>query len=321
MEYIRSCVAEMQIWQYVAVGIVTYAVMRKLRSVFTTTIKYHAEGKSILITGANTGIGRAAATEFAKCGARVILACRDDQKAKDTAYYIRERTNKGMLVLKHLDLSSQSSVRKFAKDILETEGRLDVLVNNAGVLGLPYSLTEDGIETTFAVNHLSHFLLTHLLLDLMKKNQHGRIITVTSMLYKKGVIDFKDMMEDHHTSSYSQSKLSNIMCANVLSNKLLGTGITVNSVSPGMVKTDLARHKIGDSLIKNFLYETVGWLFLKSPVQGCKAIVSCALDPTLRNTTGKLFRNGHEKELSSEATDQSAALKLYDICMDLSKLQ
>ncbi|XP_039253758.2 retinol dehydrogenase 14-like [Styela clava] len=321
MEYIRRLTESLEVWQFVVVGVVTFVVMRKLRRYFTVLKKYTAEGKTILITGANTGIGRAAAIEFAKRGGRVILACRDTEKAKRAAYYIRERTNKGLLVIKQLDLSSQDSVRKFANDILATEDRLDVLVNNAGVFGLPYGLTEDGIETTFAVNHLSHFLLTNMLLDLMRKKKHARIITVTSMLYARGIIDIDDIVKGgHKSSSYSQSKLANIMCANVLSSRLAGSGITVNSVSPGMVKTDLARHKIGESFMKNLMYETVGRLLLKTPEQGCEMIISCALDPDFKSTTGKLFRNGQKLELNDVAKDESTALRLWDVCMDLTNL-
>lgn len=281
--------------------------------------KYSAEGKTILITGANSGIGLAAATEFARKGGRVILACRDREKAQNTVYTIRNKTSKGTLVVKHLNLEYQSSVKALADDLCQSEEKLDVLVNNAGVMGLPFALTEDGIERTFATNHLGHFILTNMLLDLLKKSQEARIIMVSSLLYKKGRINLAEMnTEPGYTpkDAYSSSKLANIMFANVLSKKLKGSSVTINSLSPGMVRTGLARNGVFNSWFKSLLFHTVGHILLRTPEHGAETIIYCALDPGLKGVSGKFFRDCEEKELLPLALDRSASMKLWDACVD-----
>ncbi|XP_077576457.1 uncharacterized protein crdhl isoform X1 [Stigmatopora nigra] len=144
------------------------------------------DGKTVLVTGANTGIGKETCRELARRGARVVMACRDMSRAGRAAQEIRASTGNGNVVTRHLDLASLYSVRQFAKDFLESEDRLDLLINNAGVMMCPRGLTEDGFETQFAVNHLSHFLLTNLLLPKLKSSAPSRVVTVASVAHRGG---------------------------------------------------------------------------------------------------------------------------------------
>ena len=187
------------------------------------------KGKTVLITGANTGLGKEAALDLAKRGARVILACRSLEKGEKAIKEIRSQVKDAVLVLKSLDLSSLASVRVFAREVLEEEGRLDVLINNAGVyMDPPNAKTQDGFEIHFGVNHLAHFLLTNLLLDLLKKCSPSRIVVVASSLAKRARIDFDNIYaakghlgrQDHMIGPYAQSKLANMLFSHELSKRL-----------------------------------------------------------------------------------------------------
>ncbi|XP_031716847.1 retinol dehydrogenase 11-like isoform X1 [Anarrhichthys ocellatus] len=150
--------------------------------------KASLEGKTVLITGGNTGIGKETAVDLAKRGARVILACRDMDRGNKAAEEVKKRSGNDNVIVKKLDLASLQSVRQLAKDVLASEGRLDVLINNAGVMSCPKWQTEDGFEMQFGVNHLGHFLLTNCLLDLLKKSASSRIITVSSLAHQRGSV-------------------------------------------------------------------------------------------------------------------------------------
>lgn len=184
-------------------------------------------GKTAIVTGANTGIGKETALDFAKRGARVILACRDEERAKDAARDIVAQTGSDKVVVRIVDLASFESVRSFAKLIRETEERLDILVNNAGLSGT-YRVTKDGYESIFQVNYLSHFLLTLLLLEKLKKSAPSRIVNVSSLghEYKQADLqldDFKPSKEKCDPfSSYCQSKLAQVVLTKELSRRLEG---------------------------------------------------------------------------------------------------
>ena len=181
------------------------------------------------MTGANTGIGKETALDFAQRGARVILACRDEEKAKDAARDIIAETGSDKVVVRIVDLGSFESVRAFAKLINETEERLDILVNNAGLSGT-YRLTKDGYESIFQVNYLSHFLLTLLLMEKLKKSSPSRIVNVSSMGHDTKSADFRGQLEDFTPSKekcdlwrrYCQSKLAQVVFTNDLSRRLEG---------------------------------------------------------------------------------------------------
>ena len=210
--------------------------------------KRRMDGKTVIVTGANTGIGKATALDLANRGARVIVAARDEKKATIAVDDIKKKTNNQNVIFKKLDLASLASVRQFSKEILQEEEHIDVLINNAGVMYPPYTLTEDGFELQFGVNHLGHFLLTNLLLDRIKQSTPSRIVTLSSIRHTSGYLDFEDMMwskEYDRIAAYGRSKLANIMFTRELAKQLEGTGVTTYSLHPGSVNTELARHLKG----------------------------------------------------------------------------
>ncbi|XP_054617668.1 retinol dehydrogenase 14b [Dunckerocampus dactyliophorus] len=274
-------------------------------------------GKTVIVTGANSGIGKALAGELLKLQARVIMACRDRQSAAEAARDIQEQSGPGQgeVVIKELDLASLQSVRRFCQEIQEEETKVDVLVNNAGVYQCPYSKTEEGFEMQLGVNHLGHFLLTHLLLDLLKRSAPSRIVVVSSKLYKCGHINFDDLNSENNYDKafcYSQSKLANLLFTLELAQQLEGTGVTVNALTPGIVRTGLGRH-VHIPLLAKPLFSLASMLFFKSPLEGAQTPLYLVCSPVVEGVSGKCFANCEEEELLAKATDGQAAKKLWDM--------
>ncbi|XP_006981518.1 retinol dehydrogenase 14 [Peromyscus maniculatus bairdii] len=283
-------------------------------------------GKTVLITGANSGLGRATAAELLRLGARVIMGCRDRARAEEAAGQLRrelgqaagpepDATTEGQLVVKELDLASLRSVRAFCQELLQEEPRLDVLINNAGIFQCPYMKTEDGFEMQFGVNHLGHFLLTNLLLGLLKSSAPSRIVVVSSKLYKYGDINFEDLnSEQSYNKSfcYSRSKLANILFTRELARRLEGTNVTVNVLHPGIVRTNLGRH-IHIPLLARPLFNLVSWAFFKTPLEGAQTSIYLASSPEVEGVSGRYFGDCKEEELLPKAMDESVARKLWDI--------
>ncbi|XP_035672294.1 retinol dehydrogenase 13-like isoform X1 [Branchiostoma floridae] len=284
------------------------------------------DGKTVIITGANTGIGKVTARDMAQRGARVILACRSLEKAEEAAKEIRSQTGNKNVVVHKLDLASLTSVRQFAKVINDAEPRLDVLINNAGVMGCPRWETEDGFEMQFGVNHLGHFLLTNLLLDLLKKSAPSRVVTVSSLghAFTSG-IDFDDINyeKDYDKGeSYRRSKLANVLFSGELARRLEGTGVTSNSLHPGVIYTELHRYqeelihgaegaqlsKVANKVIEGF----VG-IFGKTWEEGAQTTICCAVAEEWQNTTGLYFSDCVPKEPSAAGMDDEAAARLWDV--------
>ena len=225
----------------------------------------HIKGKTVVITGGNTGIGKETAVDLATRGAKVIIGCRNLEKGQAAVQEIQTRSGNEKVFVEKLDLSSLASVRQFADGILKNEPRLDILINNAGVMGCPYQMTEDGLEMQFGVNHIGHFLLTLLLLDLMKKSGPSRIINVSSLAHRfgTGVINFDDINAEKDYdpfAAYQQSKLANILFTRELSVHLEDTNVTVNALHPGLVNTDIQRH----SFISGLVFFPLRWYFFKT---------------------------------------------------------
>lgn len=274
-------------------------------------------GKTVIVTGANSGIGKALAGELLKLQARVIMACRDQRSAEEAAQEIKTQAGpeQGEVVIKHLDLASLRSVRKFCEEIKEEESKIDVLINNAGIYQCPYTKTEDGFEMQLSVNHLGHFLLTHLLLDLLKTSAPSRIVVVSSKLYKYGHINFDDLNSENNYDKafcYSQSKLANLLFTLELARQLEGTGVTVNALTPGIVRTRLGRHVEIPFLAKP-LFNLASMVFFKSPLEGAQTPLYLTCSPEVEGVSGKCFANCEEEELMPIATDDQAAKKLWDI--------
>ncbi|KAM9341503.1 retinol dehydrogenase 14a [Symphorus nematophorus] len=275
------------------------------------------DGKTVIVTGANSGIGRATAAGIVKLQGRVIMACRDLSRAEEAAREIRQETggDSTQLVVKQLDLSSLTSVHTFCQEIIKEEPRLDVLINNAGVYQCPYTRTEDGFEMQFGVNHLGHFLLTHLLLDLLKRSAPSRIVVVSSKLYKHGHINFEDLNSEQSYDkafAYSRSKLANLLFTCELARRLEGSGVTVNALTPGIVRTNLGRHVHVPVLAKP-LFNLLSWGLFKSPEEGAQTSVYLACSPDVDSVQGQCFADCRPQTLLAKATDQEVASKLWDI--------
>ncbi|XP_029984735.1 retinol dehydrogenase 14b [Sphaeramia orbicularis] len=283
-------------------------------------LQYSADtmrGKTVIVTGANSGIGKALAGELLKLQARVIMACRDQGSAEQAAQDIKKQAGpeQGEVVIKHLDLASLRSVRKFCEEINAEESKIDILVNNAGIFRCPYTKTEDGFEMQLGVNHLGHFLLTHLLLDLLKRSTPSRIVVVSSKLYKSGHINFDDLNSEvnyNKSFCYSQSKLANLLFTLELARQLEGTGVTVNALTPGIVRTRLGRH-VQIPLLAKPLFYLASLVFFRSPLEGAQTPLYLACSPEVEGVSGKCFADCEEEELMAKATDDQAAKKLWDI--------
>ncbi|XP_078347257.1 retinol dehydrogenase 12-like [Oculina patagonica] len=280
------------------------------------------KGKTVIITGANTGLGKQTALELARRQARVILACRSLERGQKAAEEIRSKVKGAEVVVKSLDLSSLESVRKFAEEILKEEARLDVLINNAGLsMDPPTPKTQDGFEIHYGVNHLGHFLLTNLLLDLLEKSAPSRIVVVASSLAKFARIDFdnihgeksKDVIgrRDHKTGPYAQSKLANMLFAHEL-NKRLPDGVTVNSLCPGLCWTELFRHSSLSLLKKLFLYP-IATVAVKRAWEGAQTIIYCATEEKLDQVSGATFADCDVKEFPPHTRDDGVARKLWEL--------
>ncbi|XP_043920989.1 retinol dehydrogenase 14-like [Protopterus annectens] len=275
------------------------------------------QGKTVIITGANSGIGKATALGLLKLQARVILACRNCERAEEASRELQQEAGEGQgeIVIKQLDLASLKSVRNFCDEMLKEEPKLDVLINNAGVFQCPYMKTEDGFEMQFGTNHLGHFLLTNLLLDRLIKSAPSRIVVVSSSLYKYGEINFEDLnsVQSYDKGfAYSRSKLANILFTHELAKRLEGTGTTVNVVHPGIVKTNLGRY-INIPFFAKPLFNAVSWAFFKTPLQGAQTSIYLSSSPDVEGVSGKYFGDCKEETLLPKATDDAVARKLWDI--------
>ncbi|XP_033028023.1 dehydrogenase/reductase SDR family member 13-like [Lacerta agilis] len=270
-------------------------------------------GKTVLITGANTGIGKTTALDLARRGARVILACRDRGRGESAAYDIRRESGNNEVLFMSLDLASFKSVRAFATAFLRSEPRLDILINNAGV-GFG-SRSEDGFNLAFQVNHLSHFLLTHLLLERMKQCAPSRVVVVASSGHERGKIDFQNIhkpvdgqMAGLH--SYCNSKLANMLYTRELANRLEGTNITCYAVHPGLVKSDIFRH-IPVWLKPLFL--PILWLFSRDTINGAQTSIYCATQEGIEKYSGRYFANCSLQDPKPHAQDDAVAKKLWEV--------
>jgi NAD(P)-dependent dehydrogenase (short-subunit alcohol dehydrogenase family) len=257
----------------------------------------------ILVTGSTDGIGKATALELARRGAHVILHGRDQEKGEAVLEEIEEKSKNHHLDLFIEDLSSLERVRKLAFEVEYEYRRMHVLINNAGVFMPERKLSEDGIEMTFTVNYLAPFLLTRKLLDLLRDSSPSRIINVASVAHESARMDWDNLQGDRQYDgfqAYAFSKLALIMFTYALAEKLEGTGITVNCLHPGVIKTKLLRAGFGD-------YPGA------PPQHGARTPVYLATSPDVENVSGKYFENCIPKRSSSLSYDRKLQEKLWEI--------
>jgi NAD(P)-dependent dehydrogenase (short-subunit alcohol dehydrogenase family) len=277
------------------------------------------KGKTVLITGATSGIGRVTAKTLASAGATIFLLCRDRGRGEEVATEIAKETGNRDVRLLIADLASQADIRRAAAEFLATGSPLHVLINNAGLVNLRRELTTDGIEAVFAVNHLAYFLLTLLLLDRLKESAPARIVNVASDAHRFGKLDFDDLGSERRyrwPRVYGQSKLANILFTSELARRLEGTGVTVNCLHPGAVGTGLGKN---NGAIARAI---IGVLrpFFRTPEKGAETTIYLATSPEVEGVSGKYFSNRREARPSAAATNAADAARLWEISEQLTHL-
>jgi NAD(P)-dependent dehydrogenase (short-subunit alcohol dehydrogenase family) len=275
-------------------------------------------GRICLLTGATSGIGRVTARELARRGSTLLIVSRDRARGESTLAELKEAGGNGSAELLTADLASQSSIRTLAQDVRQRTDRLHVLINNAGVICLTRRLTEDGMETTLAVNHLAPFLLTQLLEDLLLAGIPSRVVTVASGAHRVGKIDFDDLQGERRYSgfpAYAQSKLGNVLFTYELARRLNGSGVTANCLHPGAVDTHLWREARG---LLSLGIRAARPFFLTAE-QGAAGLIKLAASPTLEGVSGKYFAKGREARSSRASYDTAAARRLWEMSVSLTQ--
>jgi NAD(P)-dependent dehydrogenase (short-subunit alcohol dehydrogenase family) len=275
-------------------------------------------GRICLVTGANSGIGRATTEALARMGARVVMVCRDRGRGEQARAEVSRDSGNAQVELFVADLGSSPSIRALSGELHQRLHHLNVLVNNAGTYLTKREVTADGLEATFAVNHLGYFLLTNLLLDLLEAGAPSRIVNVSSGAHLNAHINFDDLQWERHYNgwkAYGQSKLANVLFTNELARRLEGTGVTVNAVHPGVVRTNF-----GSS--GGFIHfgTRIAGPFLLSPEKGADTVVWLASSPEVEGVTGKYFAKRKPSRTSTEARDPAEQERLWQISAELTHL-
>ncbi len=274
-------------------------------------------GKSVLVTGGTGGIGMATAIGLAALGARVGITGRDPARTEAAAARIRATPGSPAVDAFAADMSVQAGVRALAAQVLDTYPRLDVLVNNVGGFWAHRHATADGLERTFALNHLAPFLLTTLLLDRLTTSAPARIVTVSSGAHASGRIDFDDLQGVRNYSgqrAYSQSKLANVMFTYELARRLEGTGVTATALHPGVVRTSFGAE---DQAAYLAVIIGVARLFMKAPAQGASTPIYLASSPEVEGITGRYYADRKPKTSSKASYDATAAARLWQVSAGL----
>jgi len=279
-------------------------------------------GKLCMITGATSGIGKAAALALARLGPSLVLVARDRARGERTLEEIVQKTGNRQVELMLADFSSQQEIRQLAENFLAKERPLHILFNNAGVIMLRREETVDGIESTFAVNHLGYFLLTRLLLERIQASAPSRIVSTASGAYgySGGRLDFEDLQSQKRYSAmnvYGKSKLANILFTQELARGLAGTGVTANCFHPGLVGSNFARN--------NGPLSSIGMLvirpFARSVKKGAETGVYLCASPMVEGVTGAYFYNRSEKRLKAYARNEEDARHLWNISERMTALK
>ena len=274
------------------------------------------QGKTVLITGANQGIGKASAVALGAMGAKLLLVCRSEEKGKAAIVDIEKAGAKDVELIVG-DMSSQKDIRRVASDVLRKVDKLDVLLNNAGLLVPQRRTTVDGIEETFALNHLGYFLLTKLLRELLEKSGPARIVSVSSDAHRNGKMNLDDLQFERTKysaiSAYAQSKLANILFTKELARRLSGTKVTANCLHPGVIASGFG-HTYGG--IFSFILK-LGRPFLASTEDGAKTQVHLCSSPEVEGITGEYWDKCKIARPTRAALSEGDAKRLWEISEDL----
>jgi retinol dehydrogenase-14 len=273
-------------------------------------------GRTVLVTGGTAGIGRATALGLARMGAHLAICGRDRESTEGAAGEIRAAGG-GQVEVFVADLSSQSQVRRLADEVLQRLSRIDVLVNNVGGYWNTRHVTADGLERTFALNHLAPFLLTNLLWDRLSNSAPARVVTVASNAHAQGRIDFDDLQGERSYSgarAYSQSKLANVLFTYELARRLPATSVTANALHPGLTRTSFGAEDPGgvQRRLVPFLRP-----FMKAPAEGAATSIHLASAPELARVTGRYFAKGRPRRSSKASYDQAAGARLWQVSAEL----
>ena len=269
-------------------------------------------GKVVVITGGTSGIGAAAAKALARQGARLVLVARDPERAEATLGTLGSGQEQGRArhTVHYADLSRLSEMKRAAAEIAAAESRIDVLINNAGGAFARRRVTEDGLEMSFAVNHMAYFVVTLGLLDRLRESAPSRIVNTASMTYASASIDFDDLQSERGYSgaaAYARSKLANILFTRELARRLEGTGVTANCFHPGFVATRIGHQDGGTSKIWGI--SNAGAM---PPEEGAKTLVYLVTSPEVATTSGQYFTRSRPERLAKNALDDAAARRLWE---------
>jgi NAD(P)-dependent dehydrogenase (short-subunit alcohol dehydrogenase family) len=269
------------------------------------------QGKVCLITGGTSGIGLVTARELARQGARIILVGRNRDKCDAVVREVQTETGNQNVEALLADLSIQQQVHDLARQFRERSQRLDVLVNNAGGMWLERQLSADGIEMTIAVNHLAYFLVTQLLLDLLRASAPARIVNVSSAAHRKATLDFDNLQGEHGYSGwrqYCRSKLMNVLFTYELAGRLEGTSVKANALHPGWVYTGFGTN----NGVKGTAFHLLSWLFAIGPEKGARTTIYLASSPEVAGVNGKYFDREEAVPSSAASYDSAARRQLWD---------
>ena len=276
-------------------------------------------GSVCIVTGANGGIGRATVLGLANLGATVVMVCRSRERGEAALAEVKEKSNNDHVSLQIADLSSQVEVRKLAENFRSQHSALHVLINNAGIVPRKREVTVDGLETQFAVNYLAPFLLTNLLLDMLKSNAPARVVTVASDMHRGATIDFDDLQSERAYKPlrvYCRTKLANVLFTKELARRLQGTGVTANCLHPGVVATKLLADAMGMPRTLRPTTRLIG----SSPDKGAKTSIYLASSPEVEGVSGKYFVRQKAVESSKVSYDENMASQLWRVSAELTRL-
>jgi NAD(P)-dependent dehydrogenase (short-subunit alcohol dehydrogenase family) len=272
--------------------------------------------KIILVTGANSGIGKAAAEGLAAQGAHVVMLCRSAERGEEARADILQRTRGSTVELMVADLASQASIRQFAREFTQRHPRLDVLINNAGVNTSEQSFTQEGIDLIFGVNHVAHFLLTQLLMDSLRASPAGRIINISS-IWARETLEWDQLhtvSQYDHLRAYGYSKLSNLIFTSELARRIQGSTLTANACHPGAVKSNLGRNYKGLLGIGNAIAQHL----IPKSAQGAEVMIHLATSPEVEGMTNRYFGPKKNQEpMPPFATDPANGARLWALSEEL----